>query len=215
MVVGGLLVIAAVVGGILWMMLGIGDDTGLPTTTVLPDEIATANTVAGGATAVTDPAAVAVPVPIEISGVAAWDPDGTNGSENDAQAPLALADGSGATSWSTECYSSQYMGGKSGVGLIVTLSAASSGVLRVESVNAPYALRGLRIDRRHTARRSRRVGASRSPTRRSPTSPAVIETTVSTPASHLLIWLTELGPDNGCSTANPYRGRLAEITFTA
>ena len=45
--------------------------------------------------------------------------------------------------------------------------------------------------------------------------PGVVETTVSTPASHLLVWLTELGPDSGCSTANPYRGRLAEITFTA
>ncbi len=85
---------------------------------------------------------------------------------------------------------------------------------RVESVNAPYALQ---------------VFASTDAT--PPTALAgwgepladkafadvagVIETTVSTPASHLLIWLTELGPDSGCSTANPYRGRLAEITFTA
>ncbi len=85
---------------------------------------------------------------------------------------------------------------------------------RVESVNAPYALQ---------------VFASTDAT--PPTAlagwgepladkafadvPGVVETTVSTPASHLLIWLTELGPDSGCSTANPYRGRLAEITFTA
>ncbi len=139
MVIGGLLVVAAVVGGILWMMLGTGgDDTGLPKTTVLPDDIATGDTVVG--VPPTSPTSPSAPAPIEITGIAAWDPDGTNGSENDAQAPLALADGSGATSWSTECYSSQYMGGKSGVGLIVTLSAASSGVLRVESVNAPYAL---------------------------------------------------------------------------
>jgi hypothetical protein len=106
------------------------------------------------------------------------------------------------------------MGGKSGVGLIITLSAASVGRLDVESVNAPYALQvfatadatppatlagwGEPIDAKAFA-----------------ATPGVIETAVSTPASHLLVWLTELGPDNGCSTANPYRGRLAEITFTA
>jgi serine/threonine-protein kinase len=213
-VIGGLLVIAAVVGGILWIMLGTGDDTGLPKTTVLPDEIATANTVAGGATGVTDPAAVEAPAPIEITGIAAWDPDGTNGSENDAQAPLALADGSGATSWSTECYSSQYMGGKSGVGLIVTLSAASSGVLRVESVNAPYALQ---VFASTDATPPAALAGWGEPLADKAFAEVagVIETTVSTPASHLLIWLTELGPDSGCSTANPYRGRLAEITFTA
>jgi serine/threonine-protein kinase len=215
-VVGGLLVIAAVVGGILWMMLGTGgDDTGLPRTTVLPSDIAAGDTVPGDATAVTDPtAAVAAPVPIEITGIAAWDPDGTNGSENDAQAPLALADGSGATSWSTECYSSQYMGGKSGVGLIITLSAASAGRLAVESVNAPYALQVFAT-----------ADAAPPPTldgwgqpvdvKAFASTPGVIETSVATPATHLLVWLTELGPDNGCSTANPYRGRLAEITFTA
>ena len=202
----GLLVIAAVVGGILWMMLGTGgDDTGLPRPRCCPATSQPAPP-SRDATGVTDPAAVVeAPVPIEIAGIAAWDPDGTNGSENDAQAPLALADGSGATSWSTECYSSQYMGGKSGVGLIVTLLARSPGHLRVESVNAPYALQ---------------VFASTDAT--PPTALAgmgepladkafadvagVIETTVSTPASHLLIWLTEVGRDSGCSTANPYRG---------
>jgi serine/threonine-protein kinase len=209
-VIGGLLIIATVVGAILWIMLGVGeddaDDGGGAQVTALPDDVAT------DVTAV--PTTVAVAGPIEISAITAWDPDGTNGSENDAQAPLALADGSGATSWSTECYSSQYMGGKSGVGLIVTLSAASAGRLDVESVNAPYALQvfasadatppatlagwGEPIDAKAFA-----------------ATPNVIETTVSTPASHLLIWLTELGPDSGCTSENPYRGRLAEITFTA
>ncbi len=207
-VIGGLLAVAAIVGAILWIMLRTdgGEEVGPPEVTVLPEDVATD---------VTDvPTTVAVAVPLEITQIAAWDPDGSNGSENDAQAPLALADGSGATSWSTECYSSQYMGGKSGVGLIVTLSTASTGRLHVESVNAPYALQvfatadatppatldgwGQPIDDKAFA-----------------ASPGVIETVVSTPATHLLVWLTELGPDTGCSTANPYRGRLAEITFTA
>ena len=156
-VIGGLLVVAAVVGGLLWLMLGTGgDDNGLPQTTVLPDELATGDSVVESATDVTDVAVA--PAPLEIAGIAAWDPDGSNGSENDAQAPLALADGSGATSWSTECYSSQYMGGKSGVGLIVTLSAASSGVLERRVRQRPVRAAGVRIGRRHAADDSRRVG---------------------------------------------------------
>jgi serine/threonine-protein kinase len=212
-VIGALLAIATVVGVILWTVLYAGgggdDDNGVPQTTVLPGGVDTAGVTEGSAGT-----AAAVPTPIEITTIAAWDPDGTNGSENDAQAPLALADGSRATSWSTECYSSQYMGGKRGVGLIVTLSAPSAGRLDVESVNAPYALQ---------------VFASTDAT--PPTAiegwgeplddkafaavPGVVETTVSAPANHLLVWLTELGTDSGCTSANPFRGRLAEITFTA
>ena len=87
-------------------------------TTVLPDDVATATVTRRRPTA---PPSRSARRRSRSPTITAWDPDGSNGSENDAQAPLALADGSGATSWSTECYSSQYMGGKSGVGLIVTL----------------------------------------------------------------------------------------------
>jgi hypothetical protein len=31
------------------------------------------------------------------------------------------------------------------------------------------------------------------------------------PARHMLVVLNELGPDDGCSESNPYRGRLGEI----
>jgi hypothetical protein len=209
-VVGGLLIVAAVVGAILWIMLGTdGDDTGPPASTVLPADTSgvAIDETAGSAAAPT-------PVSIEIARIAAWDPDGTNGSENDAQAPLALADGSGATSWSTECYSSQYMGGKSGVGLIVTLSAASAGLLSVEAVNAPYALQ---VFASTDATPPTLLAGWGEPIADKAFAgvPGVVDTSVPTPASHLLVWLTELGPDDGCSTANPYRGRLAEITFTA
>ncbi len=209
-VVGGLLIVAAVVGAILWIMLGTdGDDTGPPASTVLP---ADTSGVAIDETA--GSAAAPAPVPIEITRIAAWDPDGSNGSENDAQAPLSLADGSRATSWSTECYSSQYMGGKSGVGLIVTLSAASAGLLSVEAVNAPYALQ---VFASTDATPPTLLAGWGEPIADKAFAgvPGVVDTSVPTPASHLLVWLTELGPDDGCSTANPYRGRLAEITFTA
>jgi serine/threonine-protein kinase len=210
-VVGGLLVVASVVGAILWIVLGTGgDDTGAPQTTVLPGDTSGAVIAGSAGTA----ASIAAPAAIEIDRIVAWDPDGTNGSENDAQAPLALADGSGATSWSTECYSSQYMGGKSGVGLIVTLSAPSAGRLSVESVNAPYALQ---VFASTDATPPASLAGWGEPVAAKAFAgiPEVVETSVPTPASHLLVWLTELGRDDGCSTANPYRGRLAEITFTA
>jgi hypothetical protein len=193
---------------VLWATIGTGDDgSGLPATTVVPGEAAAGSEPAS-------PTSAATAGPVTISSIAAWDPYGTNGSENDAQAPLALADGSGATSWSTECYSSQYMGGKQGVGLIVTLSAAAAGRLQLESVNAPYAVEVYASAEATPPTALEGWGAPVGEKAYS-TSPGVVEASVATPAAHLLVWLTELGPDSGCSSANPYRGRLAEITFAA
>ena len=44
--------------------------------------------------------------------------------ENDADVDKSI-DGNPATQWSTSCYSSEYFGGKGGVGVVVTLDAAS------------------------------------------------------------------------------------------
>jgi hypothetical protein len=32
-------------------------------------------------------------------------------------------------------------------------------------------------------------------------------------AQHVLILLRELGPDQGCTATNPYRGRIGEVSF--
>ena len=64
--------------------------------------------------------------------VRAWDPYGDNGSENDAQAPLAIADGSRDTAWSTECYSDQYLGAKPGVGLVISFPNFQMGDLNLK-----------------------------------------------------------------------------------
>ena len=78
--------------------------------------------------------------------VRAWDPFGDNGSENDAQAPLAIADGSRDTAWSTECYSDQYLGAKPGVGLVVSLPELSNGRVEFETLNAPFQIEVYRTD---------------------------------------------------------------------
>ena len=75
--------------------------------------------------------------------VRAWDPYGDNGSENDAQAPLAIADGSRDTAWSTECYSDRYLGAKPGVGLVISLPELSNGRLEFETLNAPSRSRSI------------------------------------------------------------------------
>ena len=47
------------------------------------------------------------------------------------------------------------------------------------------------------------------------TEPGQLVIDVTVPASHLLIWLRELGPDDACSRVNPFRGRIGEIEWSA
>ena len=149
--------------------------------------------------------------PAEIATVQAWDPDGDNGTENDTQARLAIADGSSSTSWATECYQDQYMGGKRGVGLILGLTGPATGTLSLDSLNAPY-----QVDVYAATTEGAPADLS-GWTQIGSTSfadaPGKIDAKIDVPATHLLVWLKELGADEACSSANPYRGRLGEITF--
>jgi serine/threonine protein kinase len=206
--VTSLLVVALIVAGLLFVRVNRGDDPAdLTDTTLVPD--ATTGTAVDPTQA---PGDVVVPAGApQIVGVRAWDPDGTNGTENDAQAALALADGSDSTAWATECYQNQYMGGKRGVGLILDLSAPSPGTLSLQTLNAPY-----QIDV-YTATTEvppadldawDQIGSALSGEQ-----PGMVETKIDVAATHLLVWLRELGLDEACTTANPYRGRLGEISY--
>jgi eukaryotic-like serine/threonine-protein kinase len=208
-VVGILLVVALVTAGVLLIGMNRGDtsEDGLPGTTVIPGE----TPAAGGSTV---PAAAPVPAPgaPTIATIIAYDPDGTNRAENDTQAFLAIADGSVSTSWPTECYSNQYLGGKRGVGLILGLSGAMTGTLAVESMNGPY-----QIDVYAASGASAPAdlaGWTQVGDTASSNDPGVVTATVVTPATYLLVWLKELGQDEACTEKNPYRGRLGEISFT-
>jgi tRNA A-37 threonylcarbamoyl transferase component Bud32 len=200
-VISVLLAVAAVVAGLLLWNLRSGDDA-FPGATVVP----------GATTPPTDPAA-APSGPVEIASVTAWDPDGDNGGENDEQAGAALADGDTATAWATECYSSQYLGGKSGVGLVLTLSAAATGTLSVTSLNAPYQLE-IYASGAETAPADLAAWGTPLDGTEYAEQPGTVDTAVGAPAQHLLVWLRELGSDDACSESNPYRGRLGEITFS-
>ena len=216
LVVGTLVVVALLVALILFIRVNRGDQADdLPADTdVAADQ--TGDVVGESPDAAdTDVAADADAPPASGDGtivtVRAWDPDGDNGTENDSQADLALADGEPSTYWATECYQDRYLGGKRGVGLILTLSEPAAGTLAVTAGSAPY-----QLDVYTTAEPTppadlaawAPVGATRFADE-----PGAVEVGVDQPATHLLVWLKELGPDDACSGANPYRGRLGEISF--
>jgi serine/threonine-protein kinase len=192
------LLAAAVVGLILLSFLGDGEQSDVE---VAP--VASAPPTSAGSVAV---------APVEIVGVTAWDPDGDNGGENDGQATAVLADDDQTTAWATECYASQYLGGKRGVGLRVELSAASAGTLSVESLNAPYQLEIFASSAETAPADPDGWGAPLAPKAYS-TEPGTVAAVAPDGTRHLLVWLRELGPDDACSDSNPYRGRLGELSF--
>ena len=145
--------------------------------------------------------------------VAAWDPFGDNGGENDAQAGLALADGSRTTAWSTECYSDQYMGAKPGVGLVLTLPAVSTGRIEFEVLHGPF-----QVDVLSSSAAVPPVSFDEwiavGPTSYD-SEAGLVTVDIPTAVGHLVLWLKELGPDEACSSRNPYRGRIGEVRWFA
>jgi serine/threonine protein kinase len=192
--VAGLLVVALVVALLLWITIGRGDP-GDTTSTTTP-----------GATTTPGPGA-GLPT---ISSLSAYDPDG-NGEENDGQLPDALADGIPSTNWTTVCYQETLMG-KSGVGLVVTLSHAATGELSFNVDNPPFQVEVFGSDAEQIPSRFDGWGpALQNKTASDVAAPVTVATPV--PVRHLLIVLREIGRDPGCSTANPNRGSIGEITF--
>jgi len=218
-VISTLVLAALAVAGVLFVRVNRGDDgSDFTGDTVVPDVVSTASdqSPAGAPpTAEINPPAddgtATPPTDLRIVNVQAWDPDGSNGFENDAQAGLALVDNSASTSWPTECYQDRYLGGKRGVGLILDLSTASPGTLSLETLNAPY-----QIDI-YTATTAGSPADLDAWNKVGPTlfgeQPGPVSVGIDVAATHVLVWLKELGPDAACTSANPYRGRLGEISY--
>ena len=99
---------------------------------------------AGAATETTVAPAVAPPVaagPATITAITTFDPDGDGAGERRRRRPGHAPTATPTTSWATECYSSQYMGAKRGVGLVVSFDTPTQQALAVDVINAPYQLR--------------------------------------------------------------------------
>lgn len=221
-VVGGMLATAIVVAFVLFIRVNRGDvDEVGPTATTPVGELG--SPVVGPAPVISADASDAsdtsdLPTPVvpsddaTIVRLTAWDPDGDNATENDALTVLALADGEPSSYWPTECYQDQYLGAKRGVGLIVELSnPVTGGTVSVTVDHGPYQLDVF------TSSGSRAPtdldGWERSGSTRYADEPETVEVDVPENTSHVLLWLKQLGLDDACSSANPYRGRLAEISF--
>ncbi len=199
-----LLVAALVVGVLLWTSMSFGGADPVTSTTALPEtEPSTAPN--NGALAA-GPAAVAT--------VTAYDPSG-DGTENDGDAVLSLADGNTATSWPTTCYSSRYMGGKPGVGLVVTLDDLAQQAIAVDVQTGPYQVDFFASDADTIPTSLDAWGSPLGATAFANEPGTVVSPVPPAPARHILILLKEIGPDPTCSDANPYRGRLGEITVAS
>ena len=227
-VVGVLVVVAVVIAFVLWLTLAATSGDSTAPATVLPDDPATlpvGQSAAAGATGSGDAADGATGLgdsadgaagPAEsgdttsgIAAIVAFDPEG-DGEENDALAPSARADGDPSTTWRTSCYSNQYMGAKSGVGLVVSVEQPLAGSLTFDMANGPYAVQFYEWagDTAPTT-----VDGWGEPFGRA-TGQDAATVTVEPPgadARHVLLLLTELGPDDGCSDDHPYRGVVDDI----
>jgi len=160
-------------------------------------------------TQTTEVQAAALP-PVGITAIRAYDPDG-DGVENDEQAALAI-DGNPDTAWHTVCYSSEYLGGKGGVGLVADLSASSTGSITVDVASGPWMLDVHAVDTDDVP--SSITGWGPAISSQNAAEPRVVTAPIGAPARHVLVLLRQLGSDTFCSGDNPYRGAVSELRFT-
>ena len=238
MVVGVLIAVAVVVALILWATLSFGGGETTSTTTVLPSDIGAtpADDAVDGDDPTSDnptsdeaasdealsdepgqgdtPDGVAPAATATIVGLVAYDPEG-DGEENDAEAADALADGDPDTAWRTVCYSSRFMGAKSGVGLVVSFDTPTSLPITVEVMHGPYQLQFFATDAEEIPDSLGGWGPELGTKAFGPSPATVVSSARAAPARHVLVLLNELGSDSGCSAANPFRGRLGEIAVSS
>ena len=148
--------------------------------------------------------------PAAIATVTAYDPDG-DGMENNGDAVLALADGVPGTAWATSCYSSKYLGGKLGVGLVITFADPSQQAVTVDVMSGPYQVDFFASETDTIPESFDAWGPPLAATAFADDPTTLVSPIPTAPARHMLVLLKELGPDTTCSDANPYRGRLGEI----
>ena len=146
-----------------------------------------------------------------IETVDAYDPDGDDGIENNDLAPLALRDGDSGTNWRTSCYSGEFMGGKKGVGLVVTMEALSQSAVTVDVLNAPYIVEFFTTAAEEIPASFDAWEAQLGATEADTTARTIVSDMPPAPVRHVLVLIEQLGRDSSCSDARPFRGGLGEI----
>jgi serine/threonine-protein kinase len=147
--------------------------------------------------------------PASIVAVNSFDPNGDDGVENE-EIIGALVDKNPQSAWATSCYSDKFFGAKSRVGVLVTLSGAGTGLLRVNFANGPW---GAEVYGVSGMPPSGFDGWGTALAKDYRTRGEIVKFPVSAPVTHLLIVLTEIGRSDSCSATNPFQGRINEVAF--
>ena len=155
------------------------------------------------------PVAPVVSGPPTIAAVNSYDPNGSDGSENE-EIIGALVDKDPRSAWATSCYADKFFGAKEKVGVLVTLSGAGTGLLRVNFANGPF---GAEIYGVAGSPPADFAGWGAPLAAEYRTRGEIVKFGVSSPVTHLLIVLTEIGRSDSCSTTNPFQGRINEVAF--
>ena len=235
-VVGALLLLAMIIGVILWNTIGAdtgGDDFPLPNGA--PDsagavEVASAappgSFAATGSIAATDPVTDPAGDPASsgattnagegrgvdaIMTVRSYDPDGDDPRENDELVPLAN-DGRPDTVWTTRCYPDADLGGRA-VGLAATVLATAPGLLTVDIASESWTVEFYATAAEQLpatlAGWGERVG------QQTGQAAATYELQLTSPAKHLLVVFREAGPNRACSADLAHAGGIAELHYAA
>jgi len=158
-----------------------------------------------------DPQVVEQGPAVAITSIRTFDPDGDDGRENDSMV-TALTDGFNNTAWTTVCYNDPGFGDKGGVGVVATLSAATAGTLTAWVGSGPWHVDVFGATGAVPATIEAWGAPLDSLTGEAPGS---AEFSVETASAHVLVLFREAGQHPTCSGANPYKGVLGELSFTA
>lgn len=143
----------------------------------------------------------------QVSALTSYDPK-ADGTENESRVRLAR-DGKTDTAWLTNCYQNQYFGAKQGVGVIVRLSGPAQGILRLDFPGTPWNVDIYASDTPAAEFDDWGSPISQNASQRAKSAEIVLNE----PGNYLLVMLREVGRDSSCSSANPFRGGLSEISF--
>jgi hypothetical protein len=149
---------------------------------------------------------------VNLVGIKSYDPDGDDKVENEDMLP-ALLDNNPASEWTTVCYGNQFFGSKAGVGVVATLSGIGLGDLVANFANGPYSA-DVFVSTAETVPATVDAWGLRVATAYSK-DPGIATFEINAPARHVLLLLREVGRSNSCSNANPYKGRISDLSFTS
>jgi serine/threonine protein kinase len=147
--------------------------------------------------------------PVDIAEIHSYDPNGEDGLENEEFIGL-LVDKNPASAWATSCYADKYFGAKQSVGIVVSLTRASTGTLRVNFANGPFGADVYTMSGETPATFdawTTKVGSLYN------TRSQVVRLSITEPVDRILIALTEIGRSDACGTQNPFQGRVNEVAF--